>query len=264
MMDTPKAAPMREDVTQADREAAIAYRLYTSSLPSTDYRAARIRDTIGSGQWDDKESVQIFARHRLAHTGHPDAASCAALPDQADILETIENATDNWQANGYTSALAEVRDMANVGRSLMEALPKGYCYADSPAEIVTDLQNELDETRSARPDAGDADVEPTELAPEIPATPALREVVRLHFENVGGDEAMGKKAATIDSAVYHHTFYGILNKQGQFWTPLPFHDEAAARAHLAKWAIGKNQNMLDTHKIVPVRIRLTALSRKGG
>lgn len=75
---------------------------------------------------------------------------CTASPDHADILETIENAADDWQKNGYTSALAEVRDMANVGRSLMEALPKGYCYMNSPAEIVVDLQNERDEALALR------------------------------------------------------------------------------------------------------------------
>jgi hypothetical protein len=64
---------------------------------------------------------------------------------------------------------------------------------------------------------------------------------------------------TCDSDVYNHTFYGILNKQGQFWTPLPFHDEDAARAHLSKWAKGDCASMLDTHKIVPVRVQLTAL-----
>lgn len=62
-----------------------------------------------------------------------------------------------------------------------------------------------------------------------------------------------------DSNDYRHTFYGILNKQGQFWTPLPFHDEASAEAHLRTWAKGKYASMLDTHKIVPVRIRLELL-----
>jgi hypothetical protein len=83
---------------------------------------------------------------------------CPASPDHADIKETIEDAADDWQAKGYTSALAEVRDMAAVGRSLMEALPTGYCYMDSPAEIVSDLQNELDEalaTVAAANDEGD-------------------------------------------------------------------------------------------------------------
>ncbi len=64
-----------------------------------------------------------------------------------------------------------------------------------------------------------------------------------------------------DSLAYDHTFYGILNKQGQFWTPLPFHDEAAAKAHLARYAKGSNASMLETHKIVPVRVQLTLLTQ---
>lgn len=68
---------------------------------------------------------------------------------------------------------------------------------------------------------------------------------------------------TIDSSVYKHTFYGILNAQGQFWTPLPFHDESAARSHLARWAVGSHESMLETHKIVPVRIQLSAIDIKG-
>ena len=66
-----------------------------------------------------------------------------------------------------------------------------------------------------------------------------------------------------DSGNYRHTFYGILNKQGRFWTPLPFHDEEAAKAHLARFAIGENRSMLETHKIVPVRVRLTLAALHG-
>ena len=64
-----------------------------------------------------------------------------------------------------------------------------------------------------------------------------------------------------DSDDYKHTFYGILNKQGQFWTPIPFHDEKAASDYLARYAVGSNAGMKRTHKIVPVRIRLTALMK---
>jgi hypothetical protein len=64
-----------------------------------------------------------------------------------------------------------------------------------------------------------------------------------------------------DSADYSHTFFGILNAQGDFWTPLPFHDEAAALAHLQKHAVGDYGAMLKTHRIVPVRIQLTALGQ---
>lgn len=65
-------------------------------------------------------------------------------------------------------------------------------------------------------------------------------------------------SVTSDSADYNHTFYGILNKQGKFWTPLAFHDEDAAKAHLSRWAKGDYASMLSTHKIVPVRVQLTA------
>lgn len=58
-------------------------------------------------------------------------------------------ASDDWQSKGYASPEEEIDDMANVGRSLMEALPHGYCYMDSPSEIVTDLQNEIDELKAA-------------------------------------------------------------------------------------------------------------------
>lgn len=78
-------------------------------------------------------------------------AACAASPDHADILETIDSAADDWQKLGYTSALAEVRDMANVGRALMDALPKGYSYMNCPSEIVSDLRNERDEALAAVP-----------------------------------------------------------------------------------------------------------------
>ncbi|MBB3876134.1 hypothetical protein GGR47_002380 [Sphingomonas aquatilis] len=73
---------------------------------------------------------------------------CGAAPDHADIMETIENAADDWQTKGYTSALAEVRDMANVGRALMEALPEGYHYMNYPSEIVSDLQNQISDLQT--------------------------------------------------------------------------------------------------------------------
>jgi hypothetical protein len=67
-------------------------------------------------------------------------------------------------------------------------------------------------------------------------------------------------SAACDSTVYRHTFYGILNKEGQFWTPMPFHDKDAATEHLSRWAKGSYKSMLKTHKIVPVRIRLETLA----
>jgi len=68
--------------------------------------------------------------------------------------------------------------------------------------------------------------------------------------------------ATIDSADYKHTFYGILNAQGEFWTPLAFHSEQKAEEHIAGfWHANEQERALFRSKrsIVPVRIQLTAL-----
>lgn len=62
----PQAEVERVPVTQADRDAALAYWLYTHSLPATDYRAADARDKFMAGRRDHSEIVQAFARHRLA------------------------------------------------------------------------------------------------------------------------------------------------------------------------------------------------------
>lgn len=83
---------------------------------------------------------EALARHRLERS---EPVGCSAQPDWSDILDTIENAASNWRANGYATALAEVRDMANVGRALMDALPEGYHYCDCPSEVVADLQNQI-------------------------------------------------------------------------------------------------------------------------
>jgi hypothetical protein len=72
-----------------------------------------------------------------------------------------------------------------------------------------------------------------------------------------------RKLATIDSGVYNQTFYGILNGQGDFWTPLAFPTEHAADTHLRMFWAGDPENwslVQRTHKIVPVRIRLNQLA----
>lgn len=69
----------------------------------------------------------------------------------------------------------------------------------------------------------------------------------------------------IDSSVYRKDFYGILNADGRFWTPMPFESHRAADEYLTNWvnlnAEGRSNylSMLTTHKIVPVNIRLTLL-----
>lgn len=56
--------------------------------------------------------------------------------------------------------------------------------------------------------------------------------------------------------------YGILNGQGQFWTPLAFESEKAARQHIIDfWGhqVGDRDHCLRTHRIVPVRVLITEL-----
>ena len=69
-------------------------------------------------------------------------------------------------------------------------------------------------------------------------------------------------AVTSDSEDYRHTFYGILNAQGSFWTPLAFDGPEAAKKHIENFWRGdavKREQCLRTHRIVPVRVRLAAL-----
>ena len=73
---------------------------------------------------------------------------------------------------------------------------------------------------------------------------------------------MSDKPAKSDSADYGQTFYGILNAQGQFWTPLAFDSKEGAEAYLAGF-ISRNDerfaSMRRTHKAVPVRVWLEAI-----
>lgn len=78
--------------------------------------------------------------------------------DLEDLLLTIDDAPPSWKAQGYPTALAEVRDMAAVGRALIEAIAEatkpgaqlaGWAPADSPVEIVADLLNRLHDVSQA-------------------------------------------------------------------------------------------------------------------
>lgn len=65
-----------------------------------------------------------------------------------------------------------------------------------------------------------------------------------------------------DSAAYSQPFYGILNAQGYFWTPLAFDSEAKARQHIVDfWGRDheSRDRCLHTHRIVPVRVQLTTI-----
>jgi hypothetical protein len=61
----------------------------------------------------------------------------------------------------------------------------------------------------------------------------------------------------IDTHDYRHEFIGILNADGDFWTPLAFDNEAEARAHISKfWGqdTEKREECLRKFSFVPVRI----------
>ena len=127
-------------------------------------------------------------RSALATTPSPDASpdsGCAASPDHADILATIENAADDWQRKGYKSALAEVRDMANVGRALMEALPEGYSYNDCPSEIVTDLMNQRDDALAGQSPSPAIVKEAGEVEPMTPSAEAQLHDFRREHHRAG-------------------------------------------------------------------------------
>jgi len=71
-----------------------------------------------------------------------------------------------------------------------------------------------------------------------------------------------KKPATTDSAAYKVTLYGILNAQGEFWAPIAFESENAAREHISRfWGYNhaSRDTCLRTHRIVPVRVQLTEI-----
>lgn len=93
---------------------------------------------------------------------HEAALNQPAAPVEAEL----SYAGDGWKLRGYPSHAAEIEDMANVGRALMEAIEKDYSGhpfmqrwhpADCPTEIVGDLLNALDEARPAPVEAVERD-----------------------------------------------------------------------------------------------------------
>jgi len=78
-------------------------------------------------------------------------AQQAAAPDALDDLDFTPDAHH------------QVADMANVGYELMQtikALRPDYCWNDTPAEIVSDLINELDEATTSAPGTPEAPKQP--------------------------------------------------------------------------------------------------------
>lgn len=71
---------------------------------------------------------------------------------------------------------------------------------------------------------------------------------------------MSKKAKApkpVDSADYKLDRFGILNAQGDFWTPDTFDNEEAARQHIRNFWRNQPDMMaqcLRTHRVVPVHV----------
>ena len=66
---------------------------------------------------------------------------------------------------------------------------------------------------------------------------------------------------SIDSEIYSGSFFGILNRDGEFWTPLAFDSEQAAKTRLTEyWGRIKWEKIKGDYKIVPVRIRLEVIA----
>lgn len=67
---------------------------------------------------------------------------------------------------------------------------------------------------------------------------------------------------TTDSTLFKMTFYGILNANGAFWTPLAFDSQEKAWQHIRDfWKPSDRewQGQKRHFKVVPVRIQLTRL-----
>ena len=130
---TPKAAPMRKDATQADREAAASLIEQLAPFLRDEFSWLLSAETMRRGHRGKVEHVFVadaFTRHRLTHTARPDAGE--AITNAADILD---------QYAGY---------IATVKADELERHP----YLPSVEQASHDLHAAL-----SRPYAGDADVD---------------------------------------------------------------------------------------------------------
>jgi hypothetical protein len=99
----------------------------------------------------DREAIQMQADAEAASKAQ-EIYICATEGERAlrETLKAMEN--PDWRELGYMSAAAEIEDMANVGRDLIERIGevvgcegpmKGWTPADCPTEIVFDMLNML-------------------------------------------------------------------------------------------------------------------------
>lgn len=120
--------------------------------------------------------VQAVSNKYDAMEDRAEAAETAAQAARAR-LTAIDDALDFEPDDRHTIA-----DMANVGKSLMEHLPKHYFYNCSPAEIVTDLTNERDEARAR---VGELETALRRILDGIPACGSDGSLYVEHFDGEG-------------------------------------------------------------------------------
>lgn len=98
----------------------------------------------------------LAIKSELIRQGNDTAVAFArAIEAETTIAQPDVDANLDFEPDEQHS----VADMANIGYALMQALPKGYAYNDSPVEIVADLQNEIADLKATpvqQEAAGDA------------------------------------------------------------------------------------------------------------
>ncbi len=129
------AAPS-EDVMKSLEAIEIFAKFIQRTLDHEDFTAAKVPGL--------KDGLLYSACERAMFIQNSVKSLRAALAQPAPVQPDIEGNLDFEPDEQHT-----VADMANIGYALIEALPKGYAYNDSPAEIVADLQNEIADLEAA-------------------------------------------------------------------------------------------------------------------
>lgn len=125
------------EATQADRDAALRYYLYTRSLSGNDYRVARATNDFLSGNKDQTETVQAFARHRFAAlASRPDTGAVAAENEAVTHLRSTFQRWLNEGLNAQPLMPSGMRPWSTGDlKWLVEQLSKPL-YAHPPAAVA--------------------------------------------------------------------------------------------------------------------------------
>lgn len=118
MTDAPKAAPMCEDVTQADRDAL-------ADLLGGRQLHPQWVSTIRSGGWDKTPDMRVIVRHRLAHTARPDAGDEVkrALDPWRRVWAVSFAPFDKGLGQGISNGISTHSDEDGAGPLLPKAWP---------------------------------------------------------------------------------------------------------------------------------------------